>query len=166
MIVEVTAPMDINIEKWHSVKLEKYQVGIQQQADKKWTVFVFPIEVGARGFVHKRVHGYFLKLGIDGKSATSTIRKMSHMARRCSYVIWLHLFNQDFKPFRLNGSSAADEAEKSNLIYHLSMYENGSKQENEMRAPAELASIQKGNRAISVSTRAARFCKCEKCKMG
>ena len=34
IIVEVTAPMDVNIDKWHSIKLEKYQVGIQQEADK------------------------------------------------------------------------------------------------------------------------------------
>ena len=154
IIVEVTAPMDVNIDKWHSIKLEKYQVGIQQEADKNWTVSVFPIEVGARGFVHKRVHGYFLKLGIDGRFATSTIRKMSHMARRCSYVIWIHRFNQDFKPFRLNGSSAADEAKKSNLIYHRSMSANDSTQKNKTRAPVILASKQNGNRGISVSTRA------------
>ena len=96
IIIEMTTPMDINIEQWHSVKLEKYQVGIQQQADREWSVYVFPIEVGARGYVHNRVHGYFLQLGIDRKSATSTIRRMSHMARRCSYVIWLYRFNQYF----------------------------------------------------------------------
>ena len=28
-ILEMTVPMDVNMEKWHSVKLEKYQVGIQ-----------------------------------------------------------------------------------------------------------------------------------------
>ena len=31
IILEMTVPMDVNIEKWHSVKLEKYQVGIQQE---------------------------------------------------------------------------------------------------------------------------------------
>ena len=28
VIIEMTTPMDINIEKWHSAKLEKYQAGI------------------------------------------------------------------------------------------------------------------------------------------
>ena len=67
------------------------------------------------------------KLGIDRKSATSTIRTLSHMARRCSYVIWVYRFNQDVKPFRLNKTSVAGEAEKSNLIHDFS--ENDSKQE-------------------------------------
>ena len=46
--------MDVNIEKWHSVKLEKYQVDIQQEADKEWSIYVYPIEVDARGFVRNR----------------------------------------------------------------------------------------------------------------
>ena len=73
------------------------------------------------------------------------------MARRCSYVIWIHRFNQDFKPFRLNRSSAADEAKKSNLIYHRSMSANDSTQKNKTRAPAILASKQNGGRAISTT---------------
>ena len=91
-----------------------------------WSIYVYPIEVGARGFINNRVHGNLLQIGIDRKSATSTIRKMSHMARRCSYVIWLYRFNQDV---RLNGTSVADEAKKSNLIQHFSLSENDSKQE-------------------------------------
>ena len=55
--IEMTVPVDINIEKGHSAKLEKYQAGIQQQADREWSTYVFPIEVGARGYVNKRVHG-------------------------------------------------------------------------------------------------------------
>ena len=121
--------MDVSTETWHSVKLEKYQVGIQQEADKEWSIYVYPIGVGARGFINNRVHGNFLQIGTDRKSATSTIRTMSHMARRCSYVIWLYHFNQDFKPYRLNGTSVADEAKKSNLIQHCSLSENDSKQE-------------------------------------
>ena len=57
IIIEMTSPMDMNIEKWHSLKLslklEKYQVGTQQEADREWSVDVF-IEVGARGFVNKK----------------------------------------------------------------------------------------------------------------
>ena len=34
IIFEMTVPMDVNIETWHSIKLEKYQVGIQKEADK------------------------------------------------------------------------------------------------------------------------------------
>ena len=44
IILEMTVPMDINIEKWHSVKLEKYQAGIQQEANKDWSIHVYPIE--------------------------------------------------------------------------------------------------------------------------
>ena len=100
----MTVPMDVNIEQWYSVKLEKYEVGIQQEADKDRSIYIHPIEVGARGFIDNRVHRNFLQLGIDRKSATSTIRKMSRMARRCSYDIWLYRFNQDFKPYRLDGT--------------------------------------------------------------
>ena len=68
IILEMAVPMDANIEKWHSVKLEKYQVGIQQVADKDWSIYVYPIGVGARGFVNNRVHRNLLQIGIDGKS--------------------------------------------------------------------------------------------------
>ena len=126
--------MDINIGKWHSVKLEKYQVGIQQEADKDWSIYVYPIEVGARGFTDNRVHGNVLQIGIDRMSATSTICKMSHMARRCSYVIWLYRFNQNFKPYRLDGTSVSDEAKKSNLIQHFSLYENDCNLKQEFKS--------------------------------
>src|SRR6056300_214830 len=43
IILEMSVPMDVNIEKWHSVKLETYQVGIQQVADKDWSIYVYPI---------------------------------------------------------------------------------------------------------------------------
>ena len=62
--------MDINIEKWHSVKLEKCKVGIQQEADKDWSIYVYPIEVGARGFIDNRAHRNLVQIGIDRKSQT------------------------------------------------------------------------------------------------
>ena len=71
----MTVPMDINIEKRHSVKLEKYQVSIQKEADKDWSIYVYPIEVGARGCIDNRVQNNFLQIEIDPKSATSTIAK-------------------------------------------------------------------------------------------
>ena len=46
IILEMTVPMDVNIEQWHSVKLEKYQVDIQQEAGKDWSIYVYPIKVG------------------------------------------------------------------------------------------------------------------------
>ena len=55
VILEMTVPMDVNIEKWHSVKLEKYQVDIQQDTDKDWSIYVYPIEVGARSLIDNRV---------------------------------------------------------------------------------------------------------------
>ena len=97
IILEMPVTMDVNIEKWHSVKLEKYQVGIQQEADKDWSTYVYPIEVGARGFIDNRVRNNFLQMGIDRNAATSTISKMSHMTRRCSYVIWLYRFDLRFQ---------------------------------------------------------------------
>ena len=82
-----------------SLILEKYQAGIQQQADREWSAYEFPIALGARGYVNKRVHGYFLQLGIDRKSATSTIRIwLEGVAMVYGYTA----STRDFKPFRLN----------------------------------------------------------------
>ena len=60
IILELTVPMEENIEYWHHFKLGKYGE-LQSQG---WTLHHFSIEVGCRGFVPRRFSGICRKLGL------------------------------------------------------------------------------------------------------
>ena len=89
--------MEEHIEHWHQVKSEKYG----QLLKPGWTFHVLAIEIGCRGFVPPRFKSIARRL-----SFSSTVLKMLHenlqlVARKCSYLIWLNRFNQNFYAYLL-----------------------------------------------------------------
>ena len=90
VILELTSPAEDNIEKWREVKKTKYEKLAENiREGGVWKVFVFTIEVGARGFVAKRTAAVWRQLGMsetDGRKLTETI---SRTAIRCSHFIWI-----------------------------------------------------------------------------
>ena len=106
--LELTCPMEENITQWHSVKQEKYEEIVREAAKNGWRFETLVIEVGARGFIPQHVYKTFTKLDIRPKSL---INRLTLLAQKCSYVIWLNRFNQDFQTWRLVVESKSQSLE-------------------------------------------------------
>jgi hypothetical protein len=50
IFIELTVPWEEGCEEAHERKLSKYQELLESCRAKKWSAWLFPVEVGARGF--------------------------------------------------------------------------------------------------------------------
>jgi hypothetical protein len=119
IILELTVPMEENIEYWHQTKLGKYGE-LQSQG---WTLHHLVIEVGCRGFVPPRFSGICRQLGFDSAGFKRMRDNLQLVARKCSYVIWLNRFNKDFNSsFRISvdGLSTQGDAVLTKQVSQLS----------------------------------------------
>ena len=108
--LELTCPMEENIVQWHSVKQDKYEEITREAAKNGWRFEKLVIEVGARGFIPQHVFTSFKKLDLRPKAL---INRLTLLAQKCSYVIWLNRFNQDFQTWRLVDSKSKPPAMKA-----------------------------------------------------
>jgi len=69
-----------------------------------WRFYSLIIEVGARGWVPNSVAPALRKLGLSGVNAFC--KKLSFIALKSSYIIWLNRFNREFQPWRLGDYSS------------------------------------------------------------
>ena len=84
--------------KWHSFKQRKYEELASEAAQKGWRFEKLIVEVGARGFAPSHVRKTLTRLDIKAKAL---INKLVLLAQKCSCVIWINRFNQDFQTWRL-----------------------------------------------------------------
>ena len=56
------------------------------------------MEIDARGFVPRHVSKACNQLELPAKKICD---RFSLVAQKCSYVIWINRFNQDFQPWRI-----------------------------------------------------------------
>jgi len=111
--IELTAPMEHNIATWHTAKLKKYEDELRIEAERnRWTLHMIVIEVGARGWIPTSVYSSLARLGLP--SVKSLCGKLSLLAVKSSYVIWLNRFNKDFQTWRISvGDPSAGGARTS-----------------------------------------------------
>jgi hypothetical protein len=109
ILLELTSPIEENMEKRHQEKIDKYS---QIQPNEGWSIHVFAVEVGAKGWIlRKYFNSTFKQIGISKRN--KIISECSKMARRCSYAIWVNRFNKDFRTFRYKSLDIPPE-----LIFH------------------------------------------------
>jgi hypothetical protein len=102
VIIELTAPLEENIEAWRLKKKAKYQDEIGPNLQTEWKLMVITLEVGAKGWVPPSFRNDISKLlGLPKKELSVLTDDCSKVARKCSYVIWLNRFNRDFHPWPL-----------------------------------------------------------------
>jgi len=108
IILELTSPLEENIQAWHSKKTEKYMSEIAAQCNPGWTIDVLAVEVGAKGWIPPSFFRAFKKLGFPSARTTKLTDDCSILARKCSYLIWINRFNKQFEPWRICMSSSFD----------------------------------------------------------
>ena len=92
ILLELTVPMEENIEKWHTEKSEKYS----KLVCPGWQVHQLVLEVGCRGFISSRTVGLLRKLGLTAPETRVLRNNLQLVVRKCSYVIWINRFNKNF----------------------------------------------------------------------
>ena len=105
IVLELSVPMEENIENRHQEKLKKYS----KLVCPGWEVFLLIFEIGCRGFVVSLVR----KLGFTPPETRKLRDNLQLVARRCSYIVWINRFNKDFNTtlrVSVDGVSITDEA--------------------------------------------------------
>ena len=98
IIIELTCPVEENLEKWREEKRNKYsRLAEAIEGAGSWKATVMTIEVGARGFVSKAVRSTCMRMGLDHKKTGTMVREMSRMAIRCSHFIWINRENKTWE---------------------------------------------------------------------
>ena len=89
IIVELTSPCEENFEFWHLEKLTKYSELADACKAAGWTVVLFAVEVGARGFASSSLKECYHRFGIVGRQARVALDQAATNAVRASFWIWL-----------------------------------------------------------------------------
>jgi len=103
---ELTSPCEENVESRHRKKLEKYAFLCSEISRKGWKVNSYAVEIGARGFCSESIRCCLRSLGFKNRVIKSTLKSLSQIAVRSSFVIWLSrdskVWDQDFVEDPLN----------------------------------------------------------------
>ena len=86
--IELTLPWEDNFEEAHEIKILKYADLIADCKDKRWSVWIFPVEVGCRRFLVQSVKKLLTRQGMSGRTHKTTTRGLGEAAERSSCWIW------------------------------------------------------------------------------
>ena len=102
----MTCPCEENMEEWHRVKFNKYNSLTSAIKCNSWKTYLFPLEVGAKGYCSSTVRSCLLRLGLSNKVIRSTLKSLSMLYIKASFQIWLSRNNKDWqKPEKLPSQS-------------------------------------------------------------
>ena len=88
IILELTCCCEENFEQWHEKKFFKYDPLSNLISSNGWKVYLFPIEIGARGYCSTSLKSCFHRLGFSGKFIRSMMKSLSITSMKSSFYIW------------------------------------------------------------------------------
>ena len=87
-IIELTVPSKERIEVSGELKREKYEVIVQEGKTRGWTVRVWSVEVGCRGFPAASMTRFLKDIGIGGGERSRALKRIGEAAEEGSKAIW------------------------------------------------------------------------------
>ena len=84
------------MESWHITKINKYLALKTTIESNGWSVELFAVEVGARGYCCKSVLCCLKKLGFNNTLIRNNIKNFSKSSMECSFCIWLARNNKEW----------------------------------------------------------------------
>ena len=87
-LVELTVPREDRIDISSELKRTKYQEIVTEAGRRKWTVKVWTVEVGCRGFPAASVGKLLKDMGIKGRKKMNILKEVGEEAERSSNVLW------------------------------------------------------------------------------
>ncbi|XP_060066953.1 uncharacterized protein LOC132547205 [Ylistrum balloti] len=79
-------------------KRAKYVDLMEQCMERGWCTWLFPVEVGCRGFPARSVWKMFQALGVVGRTRKMVVRRLAEAAERASCWLWSRREEKDWKP--------------------------------------------------------------------
>ncbi|KAI8522067.1 hypothetical protein Bbelb_018210 [Branchiostoma belcheri] len=98
VLVELTVPWEERCDEAYERKKNKYQELIDECRSKGWQAWLFPVEVGCRGFPAQSVWKLFTAIGVKGKERKVAVRKLGEAAERSSCWLWSRREESCWKP--------------------------------------------------------------------
>lgn len=89
LLVELTVPWEEGLEAAHERKRAKYADLVAECREGGWNVKLYPVEVGARGFVGNSTTRLLKDLGLRGARLHKATREISEEAEKASFWLWL-----------------------------------------------------------------------------
>jgi hypothetical protein len=96
---ELTVPFEENLLIQNTKKTDKYQKEFDT-IEPGWNLHLLVLEVGSRGYVAKSFSKCLRRLGFSSAETRQLRESCSMMARRCSYIVWIHRSNKNWMPIR------------------------------------------------------------------
>ena len=94
---------------WHEKKYDKYSPLCAAIKSNGWSVDLFAVEVGARGYCSETVRSCLRRLGLTNKLCRSALKSLSTTSMKCSFYIWLSRDTKDWSLENENSSFVATE---------------------------------------------------------
>ena len=88
IMVELTVPREERIEVSSELKRAKYNPIIEEGKQNDWSVSIWPVEVGCRGFPANSMAAFIRALGYTGKKRKTALKKIGEKAEEASRSIW------------------------------------------------------------------------------
>ena len=88
IIVELTVPLEENMEEDFERKKLRYENLRMECEDKGWACQVMPIKVGCRGFIGWTTTSYLTSLGLTNRGRRRATQQLQTAAERTSSWIW------------------------------------------------------------------------------
>jgi len=89
ILIELTVPWEERIDEAFEFKRSKYEELVQTCRENGWKTWIFPVEIGCRGFPSQSVWKMLGSLGIKGKARTTAAHQLGKAAERTSCWLWL-----------------------------------------------------------------------------
>ena len=88
VMIELTVPYESRIEDAFVYKKEKYKDLAQELHRSGYDAEIWPVEIGATGFVATSAYNLFTNLSISGNKRNKALRRLSEVAERSSMYVW------------------------------------------------------------------------------
>ena len=98
ILVELTVPWEERVDEAHELKKSKYEELAHTCRDRGWKTWIFPVEIGCRGFQSQSVWKMLGALGIKGRVRKTTARALGKTAERSSSWLWLRRNDPTWQP--------------------------------------------------------------------
>jgi hypothetical protein len=97
VVIELTVPWETRCEEAFERKKTKYTELVEQCQQQGWRCWLFPVEVGARGFAAQSLWKTLGNLGVKGQERKGTVRAVCQAAERASSWLWLRREEKSWK---------------------------------------------------------------------
>ena len=97
LLLELTSPCEEAMDSANIRKSSRYVPLSDLIKLNDWKCSTFAFEVGARGFVGRSTYSMLRKIGLSPQTASKLCKNCSLTAAFCSYSIWNHRMNKEWK---------------------------------------------------------------------